>query len=247
MRVQKCQSDWETFARLDAKWAILTRSEKKFNQWNDEDFFATGTQEIQEFLNQSKNLGIELVFSEALDFGCGMGRLTRGLAQHFDKVCGIDISQEMVSLARDIHKDNNRIEFIHNPQTDLSCLENNRFDLVYSMITLQHVPDRKTIRNYLLEFIRILKPGGLLYFQLPTVRDYRQLHSTLLRLRGWVFHLMVKLGVSPEFCFSRLRLAPYMHMSYIPSNEIKKLFSQEATILHVENDNQTNTSYFIEK
>ena len=36
----------------------------------------------------------------ALDFGCGIGRLSQALAEHFDQVYGVDISPKMIELAR---------------------------------------------------------------------------------------------------------------------------------------------------
>lgn len=247
MNISKCLSDWETFACLDAKWAILTRSSKKFGRWSKEEFFATGKKEIGDFIDRVKELGIEITFGAALDFGCGIGRLSRALAGHFAEVCGVDISKDMISTAREMHKGNGRIKLLNNPQADLACLQNNQFDLVYSFITLQHVPQSEVIRNYLREFIRVLKPGGLLYFQLPTIPDYSWLRSGLLRARGRVFNLMVQIGVSPQYCFSRLKLAPYMHMSFMPSCEIKGVFSQIATVLCIDNDNCTNTTFFVRK
>jgi len=243
----KYQSQWEALAQLDAKWAILTRTDKKFDRWDEDDFFETGREEIEGFLDRIKKLGITVMFGRALDFGCGIGRLSKALGEHFEHVCGVDISQEMVHKAEQLHHENERMTFIHNPQSDLSCLEAEQFDLVYSHITLQHVPRREVIKSYLGEFIRVLKPGGLLYFQLPTVRDYGYLRSSVLRLRGCVFSLLVRLGVSPQYCFSRLRLAPYMHMSSIPSKEIKALLAPIATILRIDDDNQTYTSYFVRK
>jgi len=244
---KNCRSDWETFAKLDPKWAVLTQPDKKHNRWDDGEFFATGIREIDSFLEKLKQLQIDISFGSALDFGCGLGRLSSALAQHFKHVTGIDISAEMINRARKLHRENPHLSFIHNPASDLACLESDKFDLVYSFITLQHVPRQDTIKNYLCEFLRVLKPGGILYFHLPSVPDYSPLRSALLRLRGFVFKLSTLLGVAPSFCFSRLRLAPYMHMTHIPSSQIKTLIETQATLVHLENDRQTNTAYLFRK
>ena len=41
-------------------------------------------------------------------------------------------------------------------------------DFIYSRIVLQHVNSRYAVRSYLSEFARVLAPGGLLVFQLPS-------------------------------------------------------------------------------
>jgi hypothetical protein len=38
---------------------------------------------------------------------------------------------------------------------------------VFSSIVLQHVPDRPAIERYVAEFCRVVRPGGLVMFQLP--------------------------------------------------------------------------------
>ncbi len=247
MRKHKYHSDWDEFAQLDPKWAILTEPSKKYNKWNDKEFFETGEREIRNFLTKIESLDIEIKFGQALDFGCGIGRLTRALAKHFDKVYGIDISEKMISNAKKLHKENKKMVFLQNTQNDLSCFKSNKFDLIYSVFTLQHISERNVIKDYITEFLKILKPGGLLYFQLPTVADRTWLKSILLRVRGYIYYLFVNIGFSKEYCFSHLRLEPYMHMNYIPSNEIKTVFSGGATIFGVYNDKNVETTYLVQK
>ena len=44
---------------------------------------------------------IPLGKGKALDFGCGVGRLSQALADYFDRVVGADVSPTMIGLARD--------------------------------------------------------------------------------------------------------------------------------------------------
>ena len=54
----------------------------------------------------------------ALDFGCGIGRLTQSLADYFDKVTGVDIAPAMISLANEYHNNKTRCEYVLHENAD---------------------------------------------------------------------------------------------------------------------------------
>jgi SAM-dependent methyltransferase len=54
-----------------------------------------------------------------------------------------------------------------NAKPDLSMFPGFTFDLVYSNLVLQHMPPELS-RSYMTDFIRVLKPGGVGVFQLPS-------------------------------------------------------------------------------
>ena len=54
-----------------------------------------------------------------LDFGCGAGRVTRALANRFGHVVGVDISEEMLRLARRDLVDLPTVEFLQCSGSDL--------------------------------------------------------------------------------------------------------------------------------
>jgi len=113
-----------------------------------------------------EGLRIALGDGSALDFGCGVGRLTQALARYFDQVHGVDISEAMLDLARELNQVGDRCHYHLNSSDDLTLFPSNSFDFVYSNITLQHMPPRYA-RKYIAEFLRVLKPGGLAVFQIP--------------------------------------------------------------------------------
>ena len=108
-----------------------------------------------------------LPMDRALDFGCGVGRVTRALAVYFKEVRGVDISETMVKLAQQYNQRFNNCSFYHNARTDLSLFPSKSFSFVYSSIVLQHIPPAYS-KNYIREFIRILADGGLAVFQVPS-------------------------------------------------------------------------------
>lgn len=156
---------WEHAARQDAKFNILTIPGKE-GCWGDEEFFARGTVEIEAALERLKANGLEPE-GKALDFGCGVGRLTQALGRHFD-AHGVDVSKEMIRQAREYHPD---LTFHVNQEPNLQLFDDGEFDLIYTIIVLQHMPHALQ-QGYVAEFIRLLTDNGVALFQIPDGPEY---------------------------------------------------------------------------
>jgi len=169
MRLWRTRRHWNRLARRDPFWAVLTAPDKQSNRWQIGEFFATGARSVDAEIAQVLAQYPALRRGAALDFGCGVGRLTQALARHFDKVTGVDISEEMLSLARKFNSAGDRVRFLHNARADLRLFADNQFDFVYSMITLQHM-EPVYARAYIGEFVRVCAPGGAIFFQVPAQR-----------------------------------------------------------------------------
>jgi SAM-dependent methyltransferase len=170
MRLTTVQRYWDQQAHADPMWAILTDPAKAGGRWDAEEFFATGIQEIGVFMDRAAAWGAPASHRSALDFGCGIGRLTQALAGHFEHVYGVDISLKMIELARQHNRRNRhaaRCEYLCNPVGDLRHFGDGSIDMIYSWITLQHMRPSHA-RRYMREFLRVLAPGGLLLFQYPS-------------------------------------------------------------------------------
>ncbi|HEY1906916.1 MAG TPA: methyltransferase domain-containing protein, partial [Myxococcaceae bacterium] len=94
------QKVWEAQAKSDPLWAILSEQDKRGRGWKLEEFFAAGETQVAAWFERFAAAGIEVSGGSAVDFGCGVGRLTQALAKRFDHVTGVDISPTMVELAR---------------------------------------------------------------------------------------------------------------------------------------------------
>ncbi len=169
MSVRQMRRHWDALARQDPLWAVLTDPEKKENRWRLDEFFETGRREVAALMEHLSGMELGLRRGRALDFGCGVGRLTQALADHFDQVVGVDISPAMVERAEALNRRGDRCNYRVNSSDDLSGHEDGSFDFVCSLITLQHIEPVFTLR-YLREFVRVLAPGGILVFQLPVGR-----------------------------------------------------------------------------
>jgi SAM-dependent methyltransferase len=164
MGLRDVQAHWNEFGIRDPLWAILTLPGKQGNQWDAEEFFNTGRTEISELMQR-----VSVARRRVLDFGCGVGRLTQALAAEFDEACGVDIAPSMIELAVQYNRHGERCKYILNAQDDLRCFPAATFDMVHSRITLQHMQPR-FIRRYLREFVRVVAPGGVIVFNLPSER-----------------------------------------------------------------------------
>jgi SAM-dependent methyltransferase len=105
----------------------------------------------------------------ALDFGCGAGRLSRALGRYYGEVLGLDIAPSMIELARSLHREHDHCRFAVNERDDLSDLPDASFDLVLTLLVLQHMRPEYALR-YVREFVRVLRPGGVLVMQVPSGR-----------------------------------------------------------------------------
>lgn len=119
-----------------------------------------------------------------LDAGTGTGRFAIYLAKMGKKVVALDQSAEMLEVARkksDEHGVSGRIEFIQGDLEDLPLNENS-FDAIVSIHVLVHF---KLIEKIILEFSRVLKPNGILVFDLSesgVARFYHFMRAKILRM-----------------------------------------------------------------
>jgi SAM-dependent methyltransferase len=158
---------WDRHAQRDPLWAVLSDAAKRGGKWDVGRFFQSGTSEIGFFLYELDAQQFVLRHGSALDFGCGVGRLTQALAPHFDRVVGVDVSPSMVDLATRLNQCPQTVSYVCNQAPDLSIFKDHSFDFIVSSIVLQHVrPDLAC--SYIHEFFRVLRPAGIAVFQLPS-------------------------------------------------------------------------------
>jgi SAM-dependent methyltransferase len=218
--VDQLRRAWEQHGQSDPLWAILTESGKRGGRWDASAFFATGRDEIASLMRTLDSYGVPGRHVRALDFGCGVGRLTEALADHFELVDGVDISDAMIARAREgsAHPDGCRYHV--NARGDLRLFDDGTFDLAHSSIVLQHV-GRDLARSYLAELVRVLRPGGVLHVQLPTTPRWN--------VGGIVVRLL------PAALMNRLRGG--MRMEGIPEPDVRELLEREGlTLLEVAPD-----------
>jgi SAM-dependent methyltransferase len=207
--------EWEDLACLDPLWGILSAPRKQFGKWDLVEFFASGRAEIEKLmLSCALRRGDN---GKALDFGSGVGRLSKALVPYFGQVFGVDISEEMMKLARTYAPE---VTFLLNQADNLELFQDNFFDFIYSNIVLQHQPTGELAKAYMREFVRVVKPHGTVVFQMPYKLALRQAAQPRRRL----YAILRKVGLSSGFIYNKLRLDPMRTIS-LPSKDV------EATVL----------------
>ena len=132
---------WEDWARVDPLWAVVTAPGQQNGQWDVEEFFASGRATIDSLWSQSRSSGLPVDRRRALDFGCGVGRLSRALGAHVDHVLGLDISASMIASAKEHNAAYPNLDFAVHDDVDLRGFEDGSFDVVCSLLVLQYIRD----------------------------------------------------------------------------------------------------------
>lgn len=167
MTFDRLRDTWETLGRDDPLWAVLSDPLKHNNQWDSQEFFRTGREEVDSLFLSLERRGAVPRNGRCLDFGCGVGRVSQALSTYFDVVDGVDIAQSMVDAAEQFNQHGHRCRFHVNATDDLTLFADATFDFVYSNIVLQHM-EADLAERYIAEFLRVLAPGGMAVFQVPS-------------------------------------------------------------------------------
>lgn len=238
------KQDWEALGELDPLWAICSTPDTRYGKWDLEAFFATGAREIEAVMGHADRLGYPTRRDRALDFGCGVGRLTRALAGYFGHCDGVDIAESMIAKAKELNAAYPNCAFTVNTSDDLRLFQDRQFDMVYTNIVLQHIPSRAVIKSYIGEFVRILREGGLLVFQLPSGVTWRR----RLEPRHRLYQALRLLRVNEQFLYRRLGLFP-ITMNYIAEREVvAQLTALGARVLEVQHEDRAgypSSTYYV--
>lgn len=101
-----------------------------------------------------------------LDIGCGVGRLTRPLAERGSHVHAIDVSSAMLEQARELNGHLTNVTWHHGDGTTLRPIADAGVDAAVSHVVFQHIPDPQITLGYVREIGRVLRPGGWAAFQI---------------------------------------------------------------------------------
>ncbi|MDO5502207.1 MAG: class I SAM-dependent methyltransferase [Actinomycetia bacterium] len=236
MSLENLRGNWDGLGRTDPLWAILFSPERHGGGWegHEDEFFESGRRAVEAILASVRGRGLlPSRLQRGLDFGCGAGRLTQGLAEHVDQVEGVDVAASMIELAEKHNSHPDRVRYHLNETADLALFDSDRFDLILSIIVLQHIPNDLK-KDYLAEFVRVLRPGGIAAFTVPSHGD--------LSLEG----IVRRLPNSWQNVYRRRKYGYKYVMEFHPLRRRKVEETVQAaggTVLHVEREYMAGPRY----
>ncbi len=167
----RVQSQWRALGQSDPFWSVLSHDEFRGANLTEEAldaFYHSGESSaglIDLFAARNNTPPPRGV---CVDFGCGVGRVAMHLAERFDKVIAVDISEgnlrQCGEMAARRGLSNIECRLLLSPD-DLSQLPD--VDFVYSVIALQH--NTPPIQKFMLDMLLSkIKNGGGFLFQTQT-------------------------------------------------------------------------------
>lgn len=163
--------------------------EDNHRRWNDEhDWSRLGEEWTPDPVWKQEILKYSLVphlerGRDVLEIGPGAGRWTAELLAYAPtRLIGVDLSENCVTLCRERFADVPAAEFHVNDGRSLAVVDDASIDFVWSFDVFVHM-ELDTIRQYLAELARVMRPGARAVLHYPTV-DRAQQEDTHLGWRG---------------------------------------------------------------
>lgn len=128
----------------------MNTTKRQFDQVAEEYDFVNSLLNDHTFFVSNMSLGK----GRALDIGCGSGLLVDKLASYYDEVVGIDISDQMLNLAK-VRRQRSNTAYLNMDAAHLSFKE--KFDFIVSRTTFHHL---NNIPNVIKQMKGLLNDGG---------------------------------------------------------------------------------------
>ncbi len=170
------RAEWNERAKEDAHYYVAFGRREQ----DDDEFYATAKDLVRELTGELRRLPASTPVSDrrALEIGCGPGRLLRPMSSYFSEIHGVDVSDNMIALAKQKLRDLPNA-FPHAiGGSDLQLFPDQHFDFVYSYAVFQHIPGAEVVFSYLRETVRVLRPGGVARLQLNGLPKSSKTYTT---------------------------------------------------------------------
>jgi SAM-dependent methyltransferase len=161
---RRMRRDWNERALRNARHYIADGKA----DWSEDEFYGSGETTVREYiLNDMVNVCQRKMPLDmrVLEIGCGAGRVTHALARVFGEVHAVDISDEMIRLARQKLAGVSNVHLYRNDGKGLDVLGETVFDFAFSSCVFHHISSRRIIGNYVKDTGQRLLPGALFKFE----------------------------------------------------------------------------------
>src|SRR5690349_23658471 len=147
------QEFWDERAREDAFYFVDNRIRYK-DPAEEARFWEMGREDLDALLG-AVDVTLQPDWT-VVEIGCGVGRLTRVVAGRVKSVKALDVSSEMLAIARNENASLENVEWIHGDGTSLTGIGDGVADAAVSHVVFQHIPDPQITLGYLREVGRVL-------------------------------------------------------------------------------------------
>ncbi len=175
---------WNAMAK-DRQGAYLAVAGEPFGEPATEESLSRHGADTARIIGDVLEIGPE---DGVLEVGVGVGRLAEHLAPRCGSFTGMDVSDNMIKVARERLSGMANVELRAHGQSDLSPFPDGSFDKVYFQVVLIHL-DREDAYHYMRETLRVLRPGGRAWFQF-----YNLLHDGGFKEFEFAVNYMVEKG-----------------------------------------------------
>jgi len=159
------------------------------NYWlNVKPFNEAKTKVITGDFEKSTNKDLELLkkleiqdTDVVLDFGCGIGRLTKPISEICGEITGADISEDMIGHATNYcEKENVLFKILNNEEGNGLFKES--YDKAFSFIVIQHIEKPKAFQ-VLFNIFKALKVNGKMLIQFPNLEKNEVLYKNYIMFK----------------------------------------------------------------
>lgn len=223
------ENAWQWYGEHDPYYAVLAHDrfhKETLTPTRRSEFFETGESSVAEILALLRRSEASGRRALAIDFGCGVGRLSLPLAREYERVVGIDVSAHMLTELRS----NAKRLGLFNVDGVLSVEDAPEgADLVMSRIVLQHIPLERGF-ELIAKLWGKLGPGGALAIEVPISSRF----DLPVRAGRWLRDRLPLLQVAANLARGRPLRQPGMQMNVYPLNRLcMSLFSTGATQIQI--------------
>lgn len=212
---------WEAFGQRDAYFGVATEDrfkDKNLDVDHRKDFFQSGEDHVSEIVDNLKTKfgTLDMSSMRVMDYGCGVGRLVLPFRRMGAEVTGVDISKSMLEHARGNLENAgfSNVTFTQPGDDDLGSVQG-QFDLIHSVIVLQHIPTKRG-HQIIRAMADKVRPGGYLVIDPNLENHYSPAKRFINVMRRNIAFTQIAVNILRGNRWNQ----PYMQMNEYDANRI---------------------------